>query len=298
MQSRTSVAGSAGTAFGIQGKVRPVSPLKAAAFPLSSVRILHGPFRRAQETNRAYLLYLNPDRLLSYLRKNAGLAPKAPSYTGWDTGGSGTAGHYLSACAQMVAATGDTDLRRRVDYVVSEMVACQKASDGGLYSFAWDKENYFPKMRQGDLLTPAVNGWYILHKNLAGLRDAWVQCGSIPARDALIRLANWCADVTARLTPDQWQAMLNGEHGGPHEIFADVYALTGDPKFRTLAEKFRHRKVYDPLSRADDAVLTGLHANTQIPKFIGYARLSELTGNPTDYAAARNFWRAVTDHRS
>ena len=188
-----------------------------------------------QETDRAYLLRLDSDRLLSWMRKNAGLAPKAPPYAGWDRDGSGTIGHYLSACSQMGEATGDPALRKRVDYIVSEMAACQAAGgDGGLYAFGWDKTTYFPQMASGHLIHTDVTAWYSEHKILAGLRDAYELCGSAQARDVLIKMADWCVAVTSKLTDDQWQTMLSGEHGGPHEILADVYAVTGDRKYLGL----------------------------------------------------------------
>ena len=280
-------------------KVAPVVPAQATLFPLADVRLLPGPFKDAQETDRAYLLRLDPDRLLSWTRKNVGLAPKAPPYAGWDRDGSGTIGHYLSACSQMAETTGDPALRKRVDYVVSEMDACQKAGgDGGLYAFSWDRTVYFPQMAAGHLIHTDVTAWYGEHKILAGLRDAYELCGSTEARDVLVRMADWCVAVTAKLTDAQWQTMLSGEHGGPHEILADVYAITGDRRYLDCAEKFKHRAVFDPLARGDASVLTGLHANTQIPKFVGYERIYQLTGDRTWDDAARNFWENVTSQRS
>ena len=119
-----------------------------------------------------------------------------------------------------------------------------------------------------------------MHKTLAGLRDAYLLTGNAQARDVLVRLADWAIGVTAKLTPAQWQTMLGppdkmGEFGGPHEVFADVYALTGDAKYLTLAEHFKHDLIFDPLARGDASVLTGQHANTEIPKFVGYERIYE-----------------------
>ena len=181
-------------------KVAPVMPMGAALFPLGDVRLLDSPFRQAQETDKAYLLRLDPDRLMSHMRTNAGLKPKAASYGGWDKDGAGSVGHYLSACAQMAQATGNAKVRQRVDYVVAEMVACQRAKgDGGLYAFAWDADTWFPKLAAGEVIPVPVTAWYSAHKILAGLRDAWLLCGSIPARDALVRMGDWCITVTARL---------------------------------------------------------------------------------------------------
>ena len=44
--------------------------------------------------------------------------------------------------------------------------------------------------------------------------------------------------------------------------------------------------------------LTGMHANTQIPKVIGYKRIADLEGNQDWSEAARYFWKTVVEHRS
>lgn len=286
---------SAGKMAPLQGIPVPVVSL----FPLSDVRLLPGVFQKAQNTDRAYLLKLDPDRLLSYVRKNAGLTPKGKPYGGWDSSGSSTIGHYLSACSQMYAATGDPLLKKRVDYVVAELAAAQKAAgDNGIYAFEWDRTHFFHNLREGKVEAVGVNGWYLTHKIFAGLRDAALQAGNAQAKEVLIKMTDWAIKVTSTLTPDQWQTMLDAEHGGPHEIFADVYAMTGDKKYLDFAEKFRHEKVFAPLAKGDDSVLTGLHANAQVPKFIGYERIYELTGDAPWHAAAMHFWDSVAQERS
>ena len=273
-------------------------------FPLKDVRLLDGPFRRAQETDHAYLLRLDPDRLMAHIREVAGLKPKAPHYAGWDENAAGTVGHYLSACAQMYAATGDAELLRRVHYLSSEFDAAQRAElanhgDNGIYVNVWEREVFFAKLAKGQVDPAHVTPFYLLHKNLAGLRDAWLLCGDETAKAVLIKACDWVIGVTSRLTDEDWQKLLNAEHGGPHEVFADVYAITGEGKYLDLAQKFVHRKVVDIVMDDDSAAgLAGMHANTQIPKFVGYERMSELGGDPKLHAAALRFWEAVTKHYS
>ena len=90
----------------LRGQISPVVPVQATLFPLEDVRLLPSPFLNAQETDHAYLLRLDPDRLLSAMRLSAGLTPKAPTYGGWDSGGAGSVGHYLSAVSQMAQGDG------------------------------------------------------------------------------------------------------------------------------------------------------------------------------------------------
>jgi DUF1680 family protein len=272
-------------------------------FPLTDVRLLNGPFLEAQNRNEAYLLKLEPDRLLHNFRINAGLQPKAPVYGGWESvqmwadirAHGHTLGHYLTAASLMYASTGHDVMKQRVDYMVGELKQCQRAGKTGLICAFPDQSAQIDNLVAN---RPAVGvPWYTLHKIFAGLRDAYILCGSKPARDILVRLANWAADVTQGMTDDQFQRMLGTEHGGMNEVLADVYALTNDPKHLALAERFCHRVILIPLSEGRDP-LNGLHSNTQIPKIIGFERLYQLTGKPEYHAAAEFFWKTVTGTRS
>jgi len=64
-----------------------------------------------------------------------------------------------------------------------------------------------------------------------------------------------------------------------------------------LAQRFSQRTLLDHLERHEDS-LTGLHANTQIPKAIGYARIAELGGDPAGLDAAKFFWQTVVRRRT
>ena len=269
-------------------------------FNLSEIRITSGPFKKAIDYNHKYLLDLDPDKLLYGMRKGSGLQPKADNhYGGWDNWGSTAAGGYLSACALMYAATGDEQLLERVNYIVNEMAQCQASwGDGGLNVNDIEKL-WFDKLKQGQLDITNVVPWYQVQFIMAGLRDAWLHCQNKQAYDTLVKLGDWCINVTRHLTDRQWQQMLNCEHGGPHEYLADLYDLTGDEKYLILAEKFVHKKVFDPLYAGDRSALYGLHANTQIPKFIGYQRISELDQQQHRMKrAANNFYSRVTRYLS
>ncbi len=275
------------------------------AFPLSQVRLLDGPFKHAQEVDRAYLLALDLDRLLAPFRIEAGLAPKASKYPNWESSGldGHTAGHYLTALAQMWADTGDPELKRRLDTMVDELAECQRAKGDGYVGGIPGGRKLWADVAAArlDFQSFSLNGawvpWYNEHKLFAGLRDAWLIGGNTQARDVLIRLADWCDAVVAQLSDRQMQDMLRTEHGGMNEVLADVYAITGQPKYLALAQRFSHRALLDPLLRHEDK-LTGLHANTQIPKVVGFARIAELGGDASWRDAARFFWDTVVDHRS
>lgn len=293
--------------FALAGGARAHAPARteASAFDPADVRLLEGPFARAMRLDAEYLLRLEPDRLLSWFRREAGLPPKGEVYGGWESQGVAghSLGHYLTACALMYAATGDARFRERVEYVVSELELCQKAHGDGYVAAIPGGRKIFREVAAGDIRSQGfdLNGgwvpWYTMHKIFAGLLDAHRHARSERALAVVRALADWAERTTARLGEEQFQRMLAAEHGGMNESLAELAARTGDGRYLKLARRFHHRAVLDPLARREDR-LPGLHANTQIPKVIGLARLHELEGRPDDRAAAEFFWERVVRHHS
>lgn len=281
---------------------------KIDLFPLEEVRLLNSPFKTAQQTDLQYLHDLNADRLLYWYRKIAGIDPHAQHYGGWENGGSNILGHYLTACSQMYAATGDQRLLKKVNYIISALRQCiEHSPDHTLFNDPHEPR-IFREMAHDTLhftmagpAFPLVNGsnpWYGLHKIYAGLRDAYLYCNNEDAKQLLIQCADWANNFASHLTYQQFQDMLNVEHGGICEVIADVYAITGDEKYKKLADEFVHQRMAEPIANDED-VLYPQHANAQIPKFVGYARLYALTGqqDKEEGNAAFNFWKIVLhDH--
>lgn len=274
-------------------------------FPLKDVRLAPSAFLEAQTTDLHYLLALEPDKLLAPFLREAGLPLKKESYGNWESTGldGHVGGHYLTALALMYASTGDAEVLRRLNYFVAELKRAQQNSGDGYIGGIPGGKDAFNQIAQGKLQADnfSVNGkwvpWYNLHKTFAGLRDAYYYAGNQDAKQVLITLSDWALKLTNQLTDEQMQTMLRSEHGGMNEVFADVYALTGDKKYLTLAERFSHQAILNPLKQDQDK-LTGLHANTQIPKVIGFKRIADLTGKKDWQEAAQFFWQTVHDHRT
>ena len=280
---------------GVPPKIAP----KAAAFDLREVQLLEGPFKAAMELNARYLLSLEADRLLSGVRRNAGLQPKAPRYGGWEAQGVAgqSLGHYMTALAQQCRATGDSRFLERLNYVVGELAECQAKDPTGYVAAIPDGKAVFEGMKKRGGRMLGWVPWYTMHKLFQGLRDAYRLTENEQAKAVLIRLTDWTDFVTKDLTEQETEIMLGMEHGGMAETLADVYAITGNPRHLATARRFCHRLVMDPLARGKDR-LDGLHANTQIPKITGAARLHELTGEDYFGAVARHFWDFVVTNRS
>lgn len=282
-------------------------PEIARPLPLSAIRLTGGPLKRAQDLDAEYLLKLEPDRMMAYYRKRAGLEPRAEAYGGWDGDGRNLtghiAGHYLSAVSLMYAATGDSRFNERADYIVREMRAVQnKHGDGYLGALANGKEQLV-EVSRGNIRSASfdLNGlwapWYVLHKTFAGLRDAYRHTGNRTALEVEARFAAWVEGILGRLDDAQLQRMLNTEFGGMVEVLSDLYADTGDKRWLDLSHRFDHRAVLEPLATGKNN-LPGLHGNTQVPKLLGSLVRYRYTGNKVDGSAAQFFWNAVVNHHS
>ncbi len=281
--------------------VTPEQPVRL--FPLRDIRLLESPFSKAVKANRQYLLAHDPDRLLAPFRREAGLEPKARPYGNWESGGldGHTAGHYLSALSLMMTSGADPDgeFHRRLDYMIDELTQIQKANSNGYLGGIPGSRDYWRRVAEGrvELMRSKWAPWYNLHKMYAGLRDAYLHGGNEKARDLLIRYGDWCEKVTSGLTDAQMQRMLGTEYGGMNEVLADIYAITGNKKYIDLAKRFNHRAVFEPLENHQDK-LTGLHANTQIPKITGMERIAALVHDKQLHTGAEFFWETVTQNRS
>jgi uncharacterized protein len=288
-------------------QIKNAVPDAARPLPLSAVRLTGGPLKHAQDLDADYLLKLEPDRMLAFYRKRAGLEPKAEPYGGWDGDGRNLtghiAGHYLSGASMMYAATGDARFKERVDYIVRELKEVQdKHGDGYLGALANGKEQFI-EVSKGNIRSASfdLNGlwapWYVVHKTYAGLRDAYRYTGNRSALELEIKFAAWAESILAKLDDAQLQKMLNTEFGGMPEVLADLYADTGDKRWLALSHRFDHRAVLDPLGRREN-ILNGLHGNTQVPKIQGSLVRYAYTGDKTDGEAAHFFWDIVVKHHS
>jgi DUF1680 family protein len=284
-------------------QVGPVTPIEAVPFSHGDVRILSGPFKHAEEMGKQYLLALDVDRLIAPCYEAIDLKPKKPRYGGWEAQGiSGhMLGHWLSGAARLWASTGDPEIKRRLDYAISELAALQdKRPDGYVSGFP---HKPFDAVFSGTFQVQPFNlaghwvPWYTMHKIFAGLIDAHVIGRNAQALTVATKLGDWAKNGTDKLNDEQFQRMLRCEHGGMMEVMADLYALTGQKKYLELSERFAHKAVFDPLSQQHDA-LSNLHANTQIPKIVGAARIYELTGKEYYKTVATYFWEEVTGKRS
>ena len=274
-------------------------------FPLSQITLLEGLLKHARDLNIETLLKYDCDRLMAPYRKEAGLTPKAKCYPNWDGLDGHVGGHYLTAMA-INAATGNEECRKRMEYIISEIAECAEANcknhpqwGVGYMGGMPNSQNIWNGFKDGDfrVYSGSWAPFYNLHKMYAGLRDAWLYCGNEQAKSLFLQFCNWAIHITSGLSDEQMERMLGNEHGGMNEVLADAYAITHEQKYLDCAKRFSHKRLFTPMSQRQDC-LDNMHANTQVPKVIGFERISELSGNEDYHVASSFFWDIVTGERS
>ena len=306
------------------------SELYPKHFDLEQVTLLDGPMKTAMDLNIDHLMQYDVDRLLTPYVRQAGLAStsdqsspyyqwltKHPNFKNWggDAGfdlSGHVGGHYLSALALAWAACHDeakrAPLKERLDYMLQVMKDCQDAYDTnteGLYGFIGGQpiNDSWKKLYAGDLSGIQGNwGWvpfYVQHKILAGLRDAYLYGNSPVAKELFQKMADWSVNLIQKVNANDFEGFLNCEHGGMNESMLDAYQLFGDVKYLNAAKKYTHKAMLNGMQTLNKTFLDGKHANTQVPKFIGMERIFEQSSTMTSYKkAAENFWQDVATNRT
>lgn len=300
-------------------------------FDLKEVRLLDGPFLNALNINNKLLLEYDADRLMTPLIRQAGLdskpgsryhgwVEKHPSFKNWglkDWSLEGhVGGHYLTALALAWAATEDVAVRRqlkeRLDYCIGIVKDCQDAyidDNTGLKGFVGGQpiNQIWTGLYANDMTEFRKYGYwvpfYCEHKILAGLRDAWLYTGNRTARDCFRAICDWSVSVVSHLSDKDMQRVLDFEHGGMNETLADAYRIFGDKRYLDAAKRYSHKVMVDGMQGDDGkfstTFLNGRHANTQVPKYIGFQRIAQEDATAREYAtAAANFWTDVARNRT
>lgn len=300
-------------------------------FDMEDVVLLDGPMRTALITNSELLLRYDADRLMCPFIREAGLSDKKESkYYGWTDrhpsfGNWGqpdwsleghVGGHYISALAMSVAACkGDarlsslvSSLSERLDYCLRIMKDCQDVFDqdtDGMYGFIGGQpitQIWRGLYKNDPSAFYRYGGWvpfYCQHKVLAGLRDAYVYTGSETAKKMFRKMADWSVNVVGNLSTETMQNVLNSEHGGMNEPLADAYHIFGDVRYLEGAKKFSHQTMLNGMMTPSPAFLNNRHANTQVPKYIGFDRIAQVDTGAADYRkSAMNFWADVAENRT
>jgi DUF1680 family protein len=292
-----------------QSIVAPLEENKIDLFSLENIRLGNSEVKSLQDKDMEYLLTLEPDKLLSWFRREAGLVSKSTPYLSWESEGeTPLSGHilgfYLSSMSMMYQTTKNPQILDRLRYVIQEMKLCQDAQgDGYLSAQAGAKQALLDVANNKGF----VNGWligntfeptYVMNKLMLGLYGVYNDCGITNAKEILIKLADWIGyNLMDRLDHQGIQKLLVCEHGSLNESFVDVYTLTNDCKYLTWAKMLNHEEMLIPLAQGKD-ILDGWHANCQIQKFVGFLRVYRYDKVDDFFNASDFFWNAIIDNRT
>lgn len=299
---------SASTAVQAQSRLYP------QLFDLGDVEITGGPFLHAQKLNCQTLLQYDLGRLMQPYEKQAGLKESGKAFDNWggDRGLDGhVGGHYLSALAISYASCRDetvkTRLKQRLDSFVVRLKECQQAWDKndnavmhGYCGGVPHSYDVWSTLAVGNM-DEYWKSWvpfYNIHKTYAGLRDAWVYAGNETAREVFLKFCDWGIGLIANLTDDQVQGVLGNEHGGINEMFADAYQMTGEKKYLDASKRYAHKWLLNGMSSRQASTIDNVHANTQVPKVIGFERTWQQDHTTIYGTAARFFWNNVVNQRT
>ncbi len=281
-----------------------------------NITLLNSVFSQSEKIGREYLDGVDIDRLLSpiFEAHNMPAPNNAKRYGGWERKSANnwekspetfslaghSLGHFLSAFSECYAKSGDEKLKQKILYIVSQLESVQSNAKSGYIGGC--KENCFTELFNKNLTSWAEGywvPWYNLHKIFKGLTDAYSVTEDQTVLRVLLRFADWACDGLSDFSDKDFEKMLEYEHGGMNEVFANLYRITKNEKYLYFAEKFTHKKLFRFLLKGEDK-LDGWHANTQIPKVTGMAAIYAAAPEAhKEYrTAAENFWRFVTQDRS
>jgi DUF1680 family protein len=292
--------------FFYYGVIQAQNKLYSNEFPPAAIKLLDGPLKHACDVNIQALLAYDVDRLLAPYLKEAGLPEKAKGFSNWDGLDGHVGGHYLTAMAMNYATSGNAECKKRMEYIISELKACQEASE--VNNSEWgigyvggmpNSTAIWSKLQKGDFSVYNASWvpWYNVHKMYAGLRDAYAYTDNEDAKNIFLKFCDWGINITSGLSDQQMQSMLDMEHGGMNEVFADAFYITGDEKYLKAAKRFSHNMLLDAMAAKNDN-LDNKHANTQVPKVVGFQRIAELSHDKNYSEAGSFFWETVTGNRT
>lgn len=272
---------------------------KLSQFDYSDVKLLDGPMLDQFNTNHAFFLAMSEDSMLKPFRQSAGMPAPGEELGGWyswskdfDPPRNLTGyvpghcfGQWMSGLSRAYAATGHRATQEKVRRLVRGYAAAvtpKYFENCTLPAYAFDKLN-------------------------CGLIDAHQF-----ARDPMaLSVLDHATDAALPNLPEK--ALTRPEmRARPHrniactwdesytlpENFFIAYKRSGNPRYRSLAERFLLDEAYfGPLSEGKN-VLPGLHAYSHVNALSSAAQSYLVTGSSKHLRAAQNGMRFVLDTQS
>jgi DUF1680 family protein len=259
------------------------------AFEYNQIELLEGPMRQQFDTNHAFFLRMDEDRLLKPFRQSAGLKAPGDDMGGWydlDPSFHGPSnmhgfipghsfGQYLSGLARAYAVTGNKATQEKVQRLVKGFAPTVTSA---FY------EGYH---------LPA----YTYDKTSCGLIDAYRYAGDssalavhAAATDAVLphlpEKALSRKEMYARPHKDEAYCW-DESYTLPENLFL-AYRMSGKSRYRDLGARFiEDDQYFDPLSRGEN-VLPGEHAYSHVNAFSSAMQAYLVLGQEKHLRAAKN----------
>ena len=287
------------------------SRLYPQLFDLTDVELTDGTFKTAMMLNDSVLLEYDAGRLMQPFEHQAGVKESGAAFRNWTGLDGHVGGHYITALAVSYASCRDEAMKQRLgerlDWCLGRLKAVQDKwnadADSRMHGYIGGvpgSREFFTRYASGEV--DVVWKWWVpfynIHKIYAGLRDAWLYAGREDARTMFIGLCDWGVNLIVGLTDGQIESSLNQEYGGMNEVFADAYQMTGDAKYLDAARKFSHKWLLNGMAARKASTIDNKHANTQVPKVVGFERVYQLDHSAEYGEAARFFWSDVAGERT
>ncbi len=308
-------------------------------FTVSDVALTDTYCVNATQKEIDYLKKFDVDKLLAGFRETAGLDTKDKTrYGGWEDSliGGHCVGHYMSALAQAYDSINVSDSDKQALFsiikpLIQGLRECQDQS--GIYGNSktgylfgaklLDKNNVEKQfdnveINRTNLATESWVPWYTMHKILAGLLDiAKIESDNTEMKEVskialeiAQKLGEWVYNRASKWTDATHTTVLNIEYGGMNDVLYDLYAYAKEDgyanaeHFKTAAHLFDENTLFERICNSEENsdVLSGLHANTTIPKFLGalkgYVICKGQDGTENYKKYAESFWNRVVKHHT
>lgn len=268
-------------------------------FSLKDISLLDSRLVKGEAMMMDYLLSLDEDKFLAGFLETRGLTPRKPRYGGWEQSElrGHIIGHYMKALAYAYERTGTDALKSKLTYIIDELARAQH-EDGYLSAYPVELLDRIERNVQ------AWAPWYTMHKIIAGISAVYRATGYEKALEVLRRLADWVAARATSWSDGVRARVLTFEYGGMNDAMYEVYEFTHDERHLRAAHCFDEMGLFAAIqnmwiTHKLDA-LSGKHANTMIPKFVGAMKRLEVTDEDADFYfhGCECFWQQVVGHHS
>ncbi len=269
---------------------------KLQEFPLDQVEITDAYQKNLFAKDVTYLITtIDTDRLIAGFKAVSQGTNPTNLYGGWENTNirGHSAGHWLSAVARAYRQALGSDptlaarIKTKLDDVTSKLKSYQLSSG---YLFA-------SPISEFDAFDNGTGGWvpyYTMHKILAGLIDVYKFEGNADALAVASKLGDWIYNRTVSWSSAAKSRVLGIEYGGLNDALYYLYKHTKSANHLTAAHVFDDTGLFTTAAAGTDN-LSGKHANTTIPKFIGALnRYRTLGSSEVSYLnAASEFFTTV-----